>query len=193
MTTAGLPAAPARGVALKLVLPLLAGAAVAVALGVYGKVHDPTGEQPYTLFFTATINLKVWFACVALFFAVIQILTASRIYGKIKLPRRMPSWLGDAHRLSGTLAFGFSLPVAYQCLWALGFQSATTRVLIHSITGCFLYGAITIKVLFVRERGLPSWVLPLAGGLAFAGFVVVWLTSALWFFQNYRDLGYELF
>ncbi|MGH9025248.1 MAG: DUF6529 family protein [Acidimicrobiia bacterium] len=193
MTTAGIPAATPRPVAAKLVIPLLAGAAVAVLLGVYGKQHDPTLEQPYTLFFTATINLKVWFASIAVLFALVQILTALRIYGKVKIPRTEPSWLGSFHRLSGTLAFGFTLPVAYQCLWGLGFQSATTRVLIHSITGCFLYGAIAVKVLFVRERGLPGWVIPVAGGFVFAAFVVVWWTSAVWFFQNYGDLGLELF
>jgi hypothetical protein len=193
MTTAEVPAATPRPVAAKLVIPLLAGGAVAVLLGVYGKEHDPTGEQPYSLFFTATINLKVWFASLAVVFALIQILTALRIYGKITIPRSQPEWFGSFHRLSGALAFGFTLPVAYQCLWALGFQSATTRVLIHSITGCFLYGAIAAKVFFVRERGLPGWVLPIAGGFVFTAFVVVWWTSALWFLQNYNDLGLELF
>jgi hypothetical protein len=193
MTTAGIPAAPPRGVAAKLLVPLLAGAAVAVALGVYGGVHDPTGDQPYSLFFTTTLQLKVWFACVAVFFALIQILTALRIYGRIKVPRTQPSWLGDVHRLSGALAFGFTLPVAYQCLWGIGFQSTdmpgadSVRVLVHSIAGCFLYGAIVTKVFFVREKGLPGWALPLAGGTAFTAFVVIWVTSALYFFT---DRGY---
>jgi hypothetical protein len=193
MTTAGIPAAPPRGVAAKLLVPLLAGAAVAVALGVYGGVHDPTGDQPYSLFFTTTLQLKVWFACVAVFFALIQILTALRIYGKIKVPRTQPGWLGDVHRLSGALAFGFTLPVAYQCLWGIGFQSTdmpgadSVRVLVHSIAGCFLYAAVVTKVFFVREKGLPGWALPVAGGAAFTAFIVIWVTSALYFFT---DRGY---
>jgi hypothetical protein len=40
----------------------------------------------------------------------------------IRFPRVRPAWLGTAHRLTGTLAFLLTLPVAYHCLWALGFQ-----------------------------------------------------------------------
>src|SRR5262245_19718886 len=51
-------AAPARSTApaaRRLVAVLLVGGAVSVALGVYGKAHDPTHEQPYSWFFTSTI------------------------------------------------------------------------------------------------------------------------------------------
>ena len=54
--------------------------------------------------------------------ALVQLLTALRLYGKLRIPRKVPAWLGDVHRLSGTLALLFSLPVAYHCLWALGFE-----------------------------------------------------------------------
>ena len=195
MTTAGIPAAAPRPAAGKLLLPLLAGAAVAVLLGVYGGVHDPTLDAPYTLFFTATFNLKVWFATVAVFFALVQMLTALRIYGKINVPRTQPSWYGDFHRLSGALAFGFTLPVAYQCLWGLGFQSTdmagddSMRVLVHSIAGCFFYGAVVTKIFFVREKGLPGWALPLMGGAVFTALVVVWLTSALYVFVDPGHFG----
>jgi hypothetical protein len=187
-----------RPVSVRLLGLFLAGAAVAVALGVYGKVHDPTKEQPYTLFFTATINLKVWFATVALALAGLQLLLAARLYGKINIPGKSPPWLGDAHRLTGTLAFLVSLPVAYHCLWALGFQStsmsgaADTRVLLHSLFGCFFYGVFTIKVLSVRLHGLPDWLLPLVGGATFAGLTGLWVTSSLWFITS-RPAGLPLF
>jgi hypothetical protein len=180
-------AAPARTpstAALRLVLVLLAGGAVSVALGVYGEVHDPTGEQPYALFFSGTIQLKVWFASAALLLAVVQVLLGLRLYDKVHVPRRAPAWLGDAHRLVGTLAFVLTLPVAYQCLWALGFQSTDTRVLLHSLLGCFFYGIFTVKVLAVRVRGLPGPALPLVGGVVFAALVGVWFTSAWWFFTS---------
>ena len=183
-----------RPVTARLLGVFVAGAAVAVALGVYGKVHDPTGEQPYTLFFTATINLKVWFATVALVLAAAQIVLAARLYGKIDWPWRgdAPSWLGDAHRLTGIVAFLVSLPVAYHCLWALGFQSTDTRVLLHSLIGCFFYGVFTIKVLSVRSHDMPGWLLPVVGGLTFAALVGVWLTSSLWFMTS-RPSGLPLF
>jgi hypothetical protein len=163
-----------------------AGAAVAIALGAYGSAHDPTGEALFTLFFTATINLKAWFATVAIALALFQIATAMRLYGKVKVPREMPSWLGDAHRLSGLLAFLVSLPVAYHCLWALGFEtdSGEVRRFVHSVAGCAFYGAFAAKVLGVRSRRLPEWVLPIAGGAAFTSLAIVWATSSLWFFNN---------
>jgi hypothetical protein len=174
-------ASPVTG---KLLGIFVVGAAVSVALGVYADSHTPTHEKPYTLFFSGTIQLKVWLATAALALAVIQLLLAARLYGKIHLPRRAPAWLGDAHRLVGITAFLLTLPVAYQCLWALGFQSGSTRVLLHGLFGCVFYGVFTMKVLGVRVEGLPGWVLPVAGGLVFAALVGLFLTSSLWFFTS---------
>src|SRR3954449_6030945 len=174
--TAGQPAS------VRLLVAAAAGAAVAVALGVYGRVHDPSQQLVFTLFFSSTIAMKVWFATIALGFAVVQITTALWVYGK--LPWDAPPWAGGVHRISGRLAFLFSLPVAYHCLWSLGFQDTTTRVLLHSLFGCALYGAFTVKVLVVRTPRAPGWVLPLAGGVMFSMFVGVWLTSALWFIDK---------
>jgi hypothetical protein len=171
--TAGRPAS------LKLLTAAAAGAAVALALGVYGHVHDPSQKLVFTLFFTSTIAMKVWLGSVAVAFAVVQVTTALWIYGK--LPWRAPSWAGDVHRISGRLAFLFSLPVAYHCLWSLGFQDTDGRVLAHSLLGCAFYGAFATKVTIVRSRGLPGAALPIAGGLTFALLVAVWFTSAFWF------------
>jgi hypothetical protein len=126
--------------------------------------------------------MKVWFATVALAFAVVQVATALWIYGK--LGGEAPVWLGSVHRISGRLAFLFTLPVVYHCLWSLGFQSTDTRVLAHSIFGCLVYGAFAAKVLIVRTPRAPGWALPLAGSLMFTTLVVVWLTSALWFIDK---------
>ena len=77
------PEAPRRGASCGV---LLVGGAVALALGVYGKAHDPTAEQPYSLFFTATIQLKVWFATAAVVLAVVQVLLGMRLFDKIHVP-----------------------------------------------------------------------------------------------------------
>ena len=169
----------------KLLIPALIGAAVALALGVYGHVHDPTGQSIFSLVFTKTINMKTWFATAALTLAFFQLYSGLRIYGRVAFPGTMPSWFGAAHRGSGTLAFLITVPVAYHCLWALGFQDYSTRVLIHSIAGCFFIGAFAAKVVCVELRSLPGYALPIAGGLVFTGLVVIWLTSALWFFQTF--------
>lgn len=167
------------------VAAFLVGAAVAVFLGVYGRVHDPTGETVVVLFFHDQITLKAWFATAAALSVVVQVVTALRLYGKVG-SGRPPSWLGDVHRLSGTFAFLFTLPVAYHCLWSIGFSAdlGINRVFVHSLAGCLFYGAFAAKVLVVRSRGLPGWALPVAGGLVFTGLVVAWFTSAFWFFDS---------
>jgi hypothetical protein len=172
--------------AVALIVVLVAGAATSLFFGAYGRIHDPTGETTLTLFFTSTISLKVWFTTVAIVFALIQILTALRLYGKIKVPHKFPKWLGDVHRLSGTLAFVFTLPVAFHCLWALGFASDASdpRTYIHSIAGCAFYGLFVVKVLSVRIHDLPKWLLPVAGSVTFAALIVLWSTSSLWYWQN---------
>ena len=181
---------PSRASPAKLLVPALIGAAVAVGLGVYGQEHDPTGESIFSLVFTKTINMKAWFATGALALGAFQVLSALRIYGVIRIPRTAPTWLGTMHRLTGTLAFLLTLPVAYHCLWALGFQDLDTRVQAHSIAGCFFYGAFAAKVTVVELKGLPRLTLPLAGGLLFSALVVIWWTSALWFF---REFGFPSF
>lgn len=97
---------------------------------------------------------------------------------------RAPTWMGTAHIWSGRLAVLVSIPVAVHCLYALGFQSTDSRVLFHSLFGCLFYGVFVTKMLLLTRKGLPGWVIPVAGGLLFFGLVYVWLTSALWFFQT---------
>ena len=164
-------------------LALLVGAAVAISLGVYGNVHDPTGRSLVTLFFTETINLKVWFATAAMALALFQVTSGAKMEGRLGKGRG-PSWLPRAHRISGATAFLLTVVVAYHCLWALGFQDVTTRVMIHGVAGCIFFGALATKILVVRGRGMPDVAYSVAGGLLFAALTAVWLTSALWFFLN---------
>ncbi len=184
--TTQVSAAPRQPGGSRLLLAAGLGAAVALTLGIYGNVHDPStaqGEQlEFTLFFSSTISMKVWLASAALVLAVVQVLLALWIYGR--LPFDAPDWAGPLHRISGRLAFLVSLPVAYHCLWSLGFQDTDSRVLAHSLLGCFFYGAFAAKVVIVRSEGLPGLALPFAGGLAFATLVALWFTSAFWFIDN---------
>ncbi len=69
------------------------------------------------------------------------------------------------------------------CLYALGCQTYETRVLWHSLLGCFFFGAFSARMLLLRSERLPSWLLPVVGGLVLAVFTIVWPTSALWFFR----------
>ena len=140
----------------------------------------------FDLFFSDTIHLKAWLASAVVVLALFQVFSAAWIFRKLPWPR--PRWINVAHRWSGRLAFGLSLPVAYHCIFLLGFQDATARSLAHSLLGCFFYGAIAAKVLIVRLHHFPRWVLPSAGGLVFAGLIALWYTSSLWFFTT-LDFG----
>ena len=167
----------------RLLVAGLVGAGVSLTLGIYANAHNPSSDLSITLGFTNTFTMKVWLATIAIAFAVVQVLSALWIYGKF--PRRAaPDWLGTVHRISGRLAFLISLPVAYHCLYQLGFQHTSTRVLTHSILGCLFYGAFATKVVIVRSRNLPSVALPIIGGLTFALLTYVWLTSAYWYIHN---------
>ncbi len=142
-----------------------------------------------TSVFSSTIAAKVWFATAAGCFALIQITTAARIFGHLNRFVR-PTYFGipvsRVHRWSGRIAFLCTLPVAFHCVFILGFQTSSPRVLIHSILGSFFYGVFAVKVLAVRDRALPAWALPVAGGMLFAMLGALWATSSLWYFTNVR-------
>ena len=158
---------------------------MAVAAGAYGKIHDPASETTIKWFFTSTLHLKAWFTTVALVLAILQVLGGMWMYGKLPLGRA-PAWIGPGHRIAGSLALLVSLPVAYHCLWSLGFDPdpGGGRRLVHSILGCLFYGAFATKILVVRSKRMPGWALPLAGAVLFTILVLIWLTSSLWFFRN---------
>jgi Family of unknown function (DUF6529) len=162
----------------------LVGAAIALTLGIYANAHTPSSDLVITLGFSNTITMKVWLTTIALLFALVQLVSALWMYGRLPLGTA-PAWLGDVHRISGRLAFLISLPVAYHCLYQLGFQHSSFRVLLHSVLGCLFYGAFAAKVLIVRSRGLPGSALPIAGGLVFVLLVYVWLLSGLWYIDHF--------
>jgi hypothetical protein len=172
-----------RGTAAKLLVPLIAGALVTVTLGVYGSLHEPTGIAVSVAGFSGPQTVKVWLATGAAFFAVIQLVSALAMYGKLGFAA--PGWVGPVHRWSGRTAFLLAVPVAVHCLYALGLQSTDTRVLIHSLLGCLFFGAFTTKMFVLPKHGLPGWVLPLFGGVVFAGLIGLWLSSSVWFFTTF--------
>jgi Family of unknown function (DUF6529) len=168
---------------IRIAVAVLIGSLVAVALGVFGKLHHPHFLAVDVAGFSSLIAAKTWMATLALGLALFQFGSAFAMYGLF--PRgRTPAWMSTAHVWSGRLAVLASVPVAVHCLYALGFQTTDARVLFHSLFGCFFYGAFVAKMLLLTRRGLPAWVIPIAGGLVFFGLVFIWLTSSFWFFQT---------
>ena len=164
-----------------------AGAVLAVLLGVFGRVHDPTLSGTTTLGFRTVIEMKVAISGVIGVLIVLQLLGALWLYGVIG--GRAPAWLGTAHRISGAVTLLLTVFVGYSCLWALGLESGTLdngekvplRAVVHGVLGCAVFGAVVVKVVAVRSRRAPGWFLPVAGGLLFAILMVVVLTSAAWY------------
>jgi len=140
-----------------------------------------------TSVFSSTIAGKAWFASAAIALAIVQVSTGARIFGKLQhvIPIGRP-WINRIHRWSGRLAIVCTLPVAFHCIFILGFQTTDTRVLAHSIAGSVVYGVLVVKVFFVHDRAHPRWVLPVLGTTLFAVLATLWGTSAFWYFTNVR-------
>lgn len=172
---------PRGGVAVLIAVAL--GALVAVALGIFGKMHEPQYFSINLAGFSSGLAVKAWLATLAMTLALFQLASAFAMYRLIP-GGKAPAWIGTAHVWSGRLAVLVSVPVAVHCLYALGFQTYDNRVLFHSLFGCFFYGAFVTKMVLLTRKGLRAWVIPVAGGLVFFGLVYVWLTSALWFFDT---------
>ncbi len=164
-----------------------AGAVVALLVGAFGRVHDPTLEGTTTLGYPTVLAMKTVVATVIGVLVVVQVVTALWIYGKLGI--RAPSWLGTAHRATGATALVLVLFVAYHCLWSLGLEvgrlpdgeKVSTRTFVHGLIGCSVLGAIVVKIVAVRSRRAPGWFLPVAGGLLFSLLVLAILTSAVWY------------
>jgi len=69
MASTAAPASTAPGLrprsATALLLPALAGGAVALSLGVYAQVHEATGEPIVDLGFSSVLAMKAWLATAA--------------------------------------------------------------------------------------------------------------------------------
>lgn len=161
------------------------GAAISISLGIYGNTHTPTGDKITTLGFPTLLPMKAWLTTGATLLVIAQVASAMWMWGRLPgVSRPAPSWAVHGHRWFGTAAFLLTLPVAYHCLWSLGFQDTSTRVLAHSLLGCTFYGAFTTKMLLLRSDRIPARSLPLAGGLLATVLVAIWWTSSFWFFTT---------
>ncbi|MFC4855002.1 DUF6529 family protein [Actinophytocola glycyrrhizae] len=163
---------------------LAIGALVAVVMGVYCSTHEPTGEALNLAGFSDGIHAKAWLGSVAFVLAIVQVLSAMAMWGRLP---GFEAGRGTAvlHRWSGRVAVVVSLPVAAHCLYALGFQAFDTRVLLHSLFGCFFYGLFVCKMVLLTRSRTPGWVVPVAGAAVFTALVVLWVTSSLWFFSEF--------
>jgi hypothetical protein len=160
------------------------GALVAVALGVYARAHTPAGRPVFVLGFSGMLQMKAWLTTAATALLLVQLLTALWMWGRLPRAGAAPTWAAPVHRWTGSIAFVLTLPVAFHCMWALGFGTTTARVWLHGLFGCLFYGAYASKMLALRVSRLPGWTVPVLGGSVLATLVGLWLTAALWFFTR---------
>ena len=155
---------------------------VAAALFVAGRLHQP--DHTFSLFGADPIPRKSLLATIALSLAGLQVVLALWIYRKLPLAPTPLKAVPLAHRLLGAALFALTVPIAIHCLIAYGVQLTSVRVAIHSVAGCFFYGAFAAKVLAVHSRRLPGWILPVAGGTLAIVMGVLWYSSALWYYHG---------
>ena len=148
---------------------------------------ESTYTDLVTSVFTTPIAFKAWFATAALAFGIVQIATGARIFGKLTgIVPVPPPRVNRIHRWSGRLAVLCTVPVAFHCVFILGFQTDGARVFAHSLLGSFIYGVLAVKLFFVHDRDHPRWTLPVVGGTLFTVLALLWSTSSLWYFTEVR-------
>jgi uncharacterized protein DUF6529 len=177
------PKSPVATNLVRPVLPLVLFALITLTVGLVATatVREPYATSFFHPFFSDVLQMKAWLVTAAVVLACGQLLTAARIYELLGFPPK-GRFYHVVHRWSGRATIVLTLPVAYHCIFLLGFSANSPRVLIHSLLGSALYGAVVAKVLVVRSSRFPAWVLPVAGALLFSILLGLWLTSALVFF-----------
>lgn len=160
--------------------------AIGVTAAIYaaGRLIQPS--YAFTMFGTDPIPVKAVLATIVLALAGVQVLLALWIYRKLPLVPRPPRPVPIGHRVTGYALVAVTVPVAVHCLITYGVQVTSLRVAIHSIAGCFFYGAVAAKLLIVHSRRLTGWALPVAGGAIAVIIGVLWYTSALWYYDGYQ-------
>lgn len=164
-----------------LILPILTGALVSLALGVYGSNHKGKSVVLFVNGFEQLVHVKAWLAVAVLAAVAVQLFSALVMWGKIKAISP-PSWIGGLHRWSGRVAFWTAIVIGVYCLYGVGFQTFSFQATLHSTLGCLFFGVFVIKMLVLAKPGLAGWVLPVAGGVVFTVLAAVISTSALWYF-----------
>src|SRR5688500_1390910 len=98
MPTTEFQARPRTGL---LLAAAAAGGAVALALGAYGRMHEPTGGTITTFGFPSVLSMKAWLATIAFSLAIGQLVSALAMWGRLPGVTRVPAWVAPFHRWSG--------------------------------------------------------------------------------------------
>ena len=186
MTTQGSTGQSGRRSWIPAAATLVFGIAVGAAIFAVGRSVTP--DYATGLFgshYADAVSLKAQLGTAVLALALIQLTLAMWMYGHLPGAGRAPRRVGALHRVVGALAFLLSVPIAVHCIRTYGIELTPARAAVHSLAGCFFYGAFAAKVLVVQSRRLPRWLLPLLGGILVTAVAVSWYAGALWYFNGY--------
>jgi hypothetical protein len=170
-----------------LAIPFLIFAVVSLGIGELSArtVRQPYGAPYFSLYlFSDPLHMKIWLTTASAVLACFQLLTSARMYKVVRFPPQ-GRFYNIVHRWSGRTAIALTVPVAYHCIFLLGFGTYDARVYIHSLLGCMLYGAFLAKVIFVEFRRWPGWAIPVAGGTLFTLLIGLWLTTFPYFVSTF--------
>ncbi|WP_328432675.1 MULTISPECIES: DUF6529 family protein [unclassified Streptomyces] len=188
--TADHPTSGRRSAGAAAALVLAASVAVAVAIWVTGRHHSPQyGMGLFGAHGTDAVDLKARLGSALFGLALVQLLLALWMYHRLPGLQAAPRPVRTGHRVVGWVAFLLSLPISYHCLSTYGVETTSTRVFLHSVAGCALYGAFVAKVLVVHSRRLPGWMLPVTGSVLVCLIGLLWYSGALWALNGFDAPG----
>lgn len=173
-------------------LAVTAAVSAAVGLGIWAAGRHHTPEYDSGLFGAHgadAVDLKARLGSALFCLALVQAGLALWMYGRVPGVRPGALAVRRWHRVVGVVAFVLSVPIAYHCVVTYGVETTGTRVTLHSVSGCVLYGAFVAKVLAVRNRLLPRPLVPLAGLVLFCAIGLLWYTAALWALNGFEAPG----
>lgn len=163
-----------------LALALLVLAIVAMTIGLVARaMREPYQAADLHAFVSDPFRTRVCLSTVAVLLAMGQLLSASRIRQVLRLPPE-GRLSGLVRRRSGRAAVLVTLPVAYHCIFLLGFGIYEGRTYAYSLLGSLVYGTVLGKVFLVRSSGFRGWALPVAWGALFSILLGLWFLSSFW-------------
>ena len=119
MTTQPVAVAPARDQWAKpLLVALLGGCAVALALGLYARLHHPASYALDIAGFSSPLYAKSWLTTAAVVFAIVQVV--HRLPDLPAAAAPAPAGMAAVHRWSGRIAILLTVPVLVHCIYTLG-------------------------------------------------------------------------
>jgi hypothetical protein len=104
----------------------------------------------------AVNHLKAQLGTAMLGLALVQLTLTLWMYRRLPGAGAAPPPCRCYTASAGPVVFLLSSPVAVHCMFTYGVQLSDPRVAVHSVAGCWFYGAFAAKVLIVRSRRLPA-------------------------------------